>query len=419
MKKVLQLIWDTIRHNFWQKLVVFLFAFIIWSYILVDSNPVRRCEVNNITLAVMGTSELEAKHLIVTDGLLEEYSIDVDIEAEQNDHRFINSNNVTAHIDLSSINSDGEAVLSVHVETKYGIVKSVTPSEITVTAENIVERQVPVTYEYTGDPEIGYHVFEPEFMNNTVTLKGAESVVRRVTEAKCMISIVGLKDTITKSWSTNLLNYSGNKVEYGGLIIGGAPSVSATVRVLPMREVPIAASIENTIIENIPEGYEVTSISVDEKSMQIAGDAELIESIEKLALEPISVKGLTGLQALNATVEELDGVSYLAPRTVTVVLEIKEIELTKVFRSVPIEVRGNDDAVINQRLVDVTVTGPGSIVSQLEAKKLVIYADAENLSPGTYFVPLEIEKIDGIDMSKVRLSFSNADVTIPTPDEEI
>ena len=186
-----------------------------------------------------------------------------------------------------------------------------------------------------------------------------------------------------------------------------------------MREVPIAASIENTIIENIPEGYEVTSISVDEKSMQIAGDAELIESIEKLALEPISVKGLTGLQALNATVEELDGVSYLAPRTVTVVLEIKEIELTKVFRSVPIEVRGNDDAVINQRLVDVTVTGPGSIVSQLEAKKLVIYADAENLSPGTYFVPLAIEKIDGIDMSKVRLSFSNADVTIPTPDEEI
>jgi len=352
MKKVLQFIWDTVRHNFWQKLVVFLFAFIIWSYILVDSNPVRRCEVNDITLAVMGTSELEAKHLIVTEGLLEEYSIDVDIEAEQNDHRFINSNNVTAHIDLSSINSDGEAVLSVNVETKYGIVKSVTPSEITVMAENIVERQVPVTYEYTGEPELGYHVFEPEFLNNTVTLKGAESVVRRVTEAKCMISIVGLKDTITKSWSTNLLNYSGNKVEYGSLIIGGAPSVSATVRVLPMREVEIAASLENTIIENIPEGYEVSEISVQPTSMQIAGDAELIESIEKLALEPISVKGLTGLQAINATVEELDGVSYLAPRTVTVVLEITEIELTKVFRGVPIEVRGNDDAVINQRIVD-------------------------------------------------------------------
>ncbi|MBR2222993.1 MAG: hypothetical protein IJ973_01585, partial [Christensenellaceae bacterium] len=410
---------DTVKHNFWQKLVVFLFAFIIWSYILVDSNPVRRCEVNNITLAVMGTSELEAKHLIVTEGLLEEYSIDVDIEAEQNDHRFINSNNVTAHIDLSSINSDGEAVLSVHVETKYGIVKSVTPSEITVTAENIVERQVPVTYEYTGDPELGYHVFEPEFMNNTVTLKGAESVVRKVTEAKCMISIVGLKDTITKSWSTNLLNYSGNKVEYGGLIIGGAPSVSATVRVLPMREVEIAASLENTIIENIPEGYEVSEISVQPTSMQIAGDAELIESIEKLALEPISVKGLTGLQAINATVEELDGVSYLAPRTVTVVLEITEIELTKVFRGVPIEVRGNDDAVINQRIVDVTVTGPGSVVSQLEAKKLVIYADAANLSAGTYLVPLHVEKIEGIDMAKVRLSLSNADITIPAADEEI
>ncbi|MBE5758695.1 MAG: hypothetical protein E7332_01485 [Clostridiales bacterium] len=419
MKKVLQFIWDTVRHNFWQKLVVFLFAFIIWSYILVDSNPVRRCEVNDITLAVMGTSELEAKHLIVTEGLLEEYSIDVDIEAEQNDHRFINSNNVTAHIDLSSINSDGEAVLSVNVETKYGIVKSVTPSEITVMAENIVERQVPVTYEYTGEPELGYHVFEPEFLNNTVTLKGAESVVRRVTEAKCMISIVGLKDTITKSWSTNLLNYSGNKVEYGSLIIGGAPSVSATVRVLPMREVEIAASLENTIIENIPEGYEVSEISVQPTSMQIAGDAELIESIEKLALEPISVKGLTGLQAINATVEELDGVSYLAPRTVTVVLEITEIELTKVFRGVPIEVRGNDDAVINQRIVDVTVTGPGSVVSQLEAKKLVIYADAANLSAGTYLVPLEIEKIEGIDMAKVRLSLSNADITIPAADEEI
>lgn len=419
MKKVLQSVWDTVRHNFWQKLVVFLFAFIIWSYILVDSNPIRRCEVNDITLAVIGTSELEAKHLIVTDGLLEEYSIDVDIEAEQNDHRFINSNNVTAHIDLSSINSDGEAVLTVNVETKYGIVKSVTPSEITVTAENIVERQVPVTYEYTGEPETGYHVFEPEFMNNTVTLKGAESVVRKVTEAKCMISIVGLKETITKSWSTNLLNYSGNKVEYGSLIIGGAPSVSATVRVLPMRDVEIAASLENTIIENIPEGYEVSEISVQPTSMQIAGDAELIESIERLALEPISIKGLTGLQAINATVEELDGVSYLAPRTVTVVLEITEIELTKVFRGVPIEVRGNDDAVINQHIVDVTVTGPGSVVSQLEAKKLVIYADAANLSAGTYLVPLHVEKIEGIDMSKVRLSFSNADITIPAADEEI
>ena len=127
----------------------------------------------------------------------------------------------------------------------------------------------------------------------------------------------------------------------------------------------------------------------------------------------------TAAQAINATVEELDGVSYLAPRTVTVVLEITEIELTKVFRGVPIEVRGNDDAVINQRIVDVTVTGPGSVVSQLEAKKLVIYADAANLSAGTYLVPLHVEKIEGIDMAKVRLSLSNADITIPAADEEI
>lgn len=413
MKKFFEALIKVIKHNFWQKLMVILFAFVIWSYILVESNPMRRCEVNDITLSLIGTGELEAKHLIITEGLPEDLNVDIVIETEQNNHKYINSNNVSAYVDVSSINSAGGAVLNVTVDTRYGLVKSVSPATISLKTEPIIERDVPITYEYTGAVAEGYYVAPPQFFTETVSLRGAESMVKRVTEAKCAISVVGLKQTIIKSWNSSLLNYNGNKVDYGNLIIGGAPSISAKIEVFEVKEVPVELILNDTLIENLPEDYEISNVMVNPRSVFIAANKSALDKIDSIAVSSLNIRGKTGRCTVMAPLEIIDGVFYIDTKTVNVTLDIVQSENTKTFAGIPIEVRNaNGETNINPQKVDITVSGSDRLLNSLGNSSFKVYVDAKGLKQGTYIIPVRIEDIEGLDMSKVSINMPSISITV-------
>ena len=414
MKKFFTRVYEIIKNNFWQKMLALLFAFIIWSYILVESNPTRRCEVNNLSLNVIGSAELESKHLMITDGLDDLIDIDVVIEAEQSEHKYINNSNVTATIDLTTVKSVGENTVNVNIDTKYGLVKSVSPSTITLTAEEIVDKEVPVTYEYKGSAPDGYYVAPPAFSSNTVRIIGAQSVVDRITEARCDISIVGLKESITKSYSASFLNYSGNKIDYGNLIIGGAPSVAASIKVMRCKRVPIDDNISGAVFINLPDNHVVTGLKIDPYDILIAGSEELLDTIDVLSLEEINVKNAEGVIRTNALVKELDGVVFVEPRTVQITVNTEERKITKTFRDVKINLRSaNEDCSIDPHYTDVVITGPYSVLNRMMNSDIYLLADVAGYSSGTYSINIQVQNIEGIDPSNIKLDKTSVEVVIP------
>ncbi len=409
VKKFFSAIFESLKRDFWRKMLALLFAFILWSYIMVESNPTRRKEVKNLRVNVVGTEQLASYSVTVPGGLDEAVFVSAIIEAEQNDHRYINTNNVTATVDLSSITAEGDTNVAISVDTKYGLVKSVYPSTIKVSTEQIIERTVPVTYEYVGEAVDGCYVAEPQFYTDSITINGAESVIEKVSEARCYISIVGLDKSITKSFSTTLINYSGKKVEYTDEIIGGTPYVVAKIDVENRRTIPVDCTLTGTNIINLPENYEVIKITAEPESLSVSGKEALLDTIEVLNITSVNLRGKTGSFVVNATVEKLDGVNYIDSRTISVSVTVREKQIEKTFRNVPVYIKDETNYTLSDTTTDVTVKGGATAINSLNSGSFKLYADVSNMIPGTYTVDIKSEAIEGVELT---LSKSVLSVTV-------
>src|SRR5262249_54099188 len=89
--------------------------------------------------------------------------------------------------DMSAV-EPGVRVIPLKVESgRNGLpanvkVKDIEPRTIRVTVERMVEREVPITPRFEGEPPAGFQVVAWQITPNTVKIGGAESQMREITE---------------------------------------------------------------------------------------------------------------------------------------------------------------------------------------------------------------------------------------------
>ncbi len=92
---------------------------------------------------------------------------------------------LTVTADMSSV-EPGVRVISLKVDPNRlpanVRVKEIEPPTITVKVERVVEREVPVTPRWEGDPPPGYEVIDWQITPRTVKIGGAESQMREITQ---------------------------------------------------------------------------------------------------------------------------------------------------------------------------------------------------------------------------------------------
>ena len=378
-------------------LIALIIAVTVWGYVLMSENPVRTKRIENVRLSVYGGSEadLRSRNLIVTDdltSLLPTVTVNVQTRLDQLP-RFDSAIGevVTATINLNDIRSPGVYERQITATSAIGTPISIEPSTVTITVENYVTRDIPITYSFENSMPDGYWHGEPEFRgDDTITLAGAESKISRIVKTNCVIDLNGLTESINESFEPVLLDEDHNELDKTG-IVGIVPSVIVRMKVLPYEDIPIEDFI--SFAGEINENYELTSVTVNPQTISIAAPREVLDSIaDTISIEPINVSNLypgthqqrVSFMGITSDMKLLSDNSFII--TLDVADRIVQRTISIPFDDVIIE--GEDTTIFSYlygtRSFSVQLSGPARIVNSLSESDITLYLSVAGLTRGTH-----------------------------------
>ncbi len=415
IKKVLIFIFNLIRKNLLLKIMAVLFAIILWSYVLAETNPPREPVISGIPVSI-NVSELLSKGLDISDSLSETVdNVNVRVEVRQKELKYVSSDNIHAFVDLSTINSHGVYKLKISAQTTYGQVISVSPSTVTLYVDDYVTKQVPVKLVEAGAVAQGYYADTPTVYPEIISISGPRIDVEKVKSAVCVVQLNDLKEGFNKSVDVELLDIDANPVE-SPLFANSLPSVIVRIDVLKKKTVPV--DIKSSVFgqNDIAQGFEIADIVCTPNTVEIAAEPNVIAKISSISLVPYNIRNGENTSVVVLLDYQLPpGVRMLTPEKAKLFINIREKMETKTFDNVEIRIKNlarGKTARLSEKLIDVTVLAGISRMSALRLEDIIPYVDLEGLASGTYAVDIRYNLPPGFTENNFSSAISTVNVTI-------
>ena len=384
------------------KVLSLMFAILLWGYVLMTQNPPRVKTVTDVTVSIEGEADLTTRKLTLRGdraALLEDVSVRV--RTELTSYADISADDITASINLSRITSTGKHTVRIHAKSSSGDVVSVSPSEIEVEIDTLTTRNIPIEIHEEGELPEGYWAGDVQLDSATVLLEGPGTDLAKIVKAVGTIDLTNRTESLNQSIMLALYDKEGNVVE-SSILFGGMPTVVAKQEILPSKLVPI--DVDGAIIgrEELPENFEIASYgtSLESTLVRIVGDADVIQKIESLSLEPVDVTGCTESIQQELAINVPEGVRIIGADSVNLQVTIREKTAVLEFTELPIEMVGlarKQTATLSQELANVTFSGRVSLLAGITRGDVKVYADVTGLAAGTHDVKLALQ-IDGEDV---------------------
>ncbi|HBC92370.1 MAG TPA: hypothetical protein DCZ10_05580 [Pelotomaculum sp.] len=291
-------------------LAIFL-AFVMWIYVSNEQNPVRE-KILTVTLEHTGP----AQNYIITGGLPE--SVRVRVQGNRNDLANLAPADFRAVINLPE-GKTGDVLLPVQVSAPPNLrVAQVSPEEVTVGLDRLVERQIAVAVSLKGTPAQGYSALAPTYNPETVTVRGPSRVVNDIGQASAAVDIQNASSDVTL---TVPVNAGASNVT---LIPASVQVVVPVVNTLASKNVPVSPQITGSAAA----GFAVKRSAGDPASVQIFGPVEVIDSIDEIRTEPVDIQGADKNVTKEVGLVTPAGVTAVQPDRVKVLVEISKSDET-------------------------------------------------------------------------------------------
>ena len=261
-------------------------AVLLWMYVMGEVDPTKTSVVSNITVSFMNSDMLAEEGLAPIEN--ENMQISAKIKGKRSLVNDVKRNGMSAYVDVSSC-KEGKNTVEVKINTPDGIsVESTSDEYLTFEVEAIEEAEKPVSISFEGKSGSKSKVpWVLSFMPETVTVSGASSLIDKVSEVRGTVSVADMSEDHS-SWeyaTVTAVDEKGNAV--AGVSVQDG-SVTAEVRILTVKTVPLEVSAEN-----MEDGYEADSISADSQ-IKIVAPAEVLDYVD-------SIKGTADMTGVSDT----------------------------------------------------------------------------------------------------------------------
>ena len=284
-----------------------LVAIAMWLYVDLERAPERTMTIRDIPVEFSGeNTTLADKNLMLLSGY--DTTIDLKIRGPKRELVKMNRDNVLVIASTSSIDSVGVHQLDWTVSFPDGVVRTnvsvekASLSQITVTVGELYTKEVPVECHVVGEVAEGYFTGDVVLDPEVLTLRAQRDDLLNVSCAKLTVDISGATRSVVQTVDVQLYDYDGNPVENSN-IRTNTSLIQAKVPVLTTREVELAVEFSG-----VP-GAAMNSIKCDitPKTVRLNGEADVLDSIDKLVLATLHVDDLELHQQNSYVVTPPDG----------------------------------------------------------------------------------------------------------------
>ena len=284
-----------------------LVAIAMWLYVDLERAPERTMTIRDIPVEFSGeNTTLADKNLMLLSGY--DTTIDLKIRGPKRELVKMNRDNVRVIASTSSIDSVGVHQLDWTVSFPDGVVRTnvsvekASLSQITVTVGELYTKEGPVECHVVGEVAEGYFTGDVVLDPEVLTLRAQRDDLLNVSCAKLTVDISGATRSVVQTVDVQLYDYDGNPVENSN-IRTNTSLIQAKVPVLTTREVELAVEFSG-----VP-GAAMNSIKCDitPKTVRLNGEADVLDSIDKLVLATLHVDDLELHQQNSYVVTPPDG----------------------------------------------------------------------------------------------------------------
>jgi len=384
------------------KVISIVAALIMWLYVMNEQNPQVTYVIRDVPVKLQN---LDESKFALKDGS-EEYKVNVKVKGRRSLVADLKPGDIEANVNLRG-RMEGDNLIRVDVSTPNNVeLVDVSPREIMVTLDAIVEEQLPVSVDVAGVPAAGFAVDKAISKPQAVVVNGPRSLVNAVKKVSASIDVSDKTSTVVTTLPVRVLDAQ-NKEQKG--ITFRPDVVEVTVSIVPVSNVQILPNIKG----DPPEGYIIRDVRIDPPTVVVTGSQDLLKSLQSISTEPINVDGATSTVSTEVKLIIPKGVTIFDEETQSarVTVEIERLATTSInVNSSEIQILNlpsEFEAELGRQDILLTVSGPESIIDRVNKNMAKLSVDVSGLAEGEHSLliraditrPYRIIKIEPAEIS--------------------
>ena len=397
--------------------VSLLISITLWLYVSSVDKEVITQPFRGVKVELVGENLLkDSRNMVITD--MDTSTVTVVLEGPRRIIGSWDADSITAQIDVSKLSraayTSQQYVISYPDGTDTSSISVVrkTPETINFMVSPQVSKTIQVRGSFDGKLADGYTAEMPVFEPSTIVISGAEAYIKNVSYAWVTFGEGEVDSTYKVETGFTLRDEDGVPCSNTGISFS-TDVVTATLPVLDMKEV----KLDVNLIEGAGATAANTKVSIEPKSLLLAGDSALLEGMNRIVLATIDLTEFSSSFTDVYTIPLDNGLRNTTGETearVTVEIAGLSTKSFKVTNFSCIKVTDGYSAHIISESLDVTLRGKEEVISQIKPENIRAVADLStfNESTGTYMVPVKIY-IDGFtDVGALKPSSGENSISI-------
>lgn len=397
--------------------VSLLISITLWLYISSVDKEVITQPFRGVKVELVGENLLkDSRNMVITD--MDTSTVTVVLEGPRRIIGSWDADSITAQIDVSKLSraayTSQQYVISYPDGTDTSSISVVrkTPETINFMVSPQVSKTIQVRGSFDGKLADGYTAEMPVFEPSTIVISGAEAYIKNVSYAWVTFGEGEVDSTYKVETGFTLMDEDGVPCSNTGITFS-TDVVTATLPVLDMKEV----KLDVNLIEGAGATAANTKVSIEPKSLLLAGDSALLEGMNRIVLATIDLTEFSSSFTDVYTIPLDNGLRNTTGETearVTVEIAGLSTKSFKVTNLSYINVTEGYSANVISESLDVTLRGKEEVISQIKPENIRAVADLSSFkeSTGTYMVPVKIY-IDGFtDVGALKPSSGENSISI-------